>query len=102
VPLVITETGVDGGISNRPGPADAVGWKEFIPYWQEQGWIDTSPFGFYMEQLAWYDAELQKDPYVIGAAIFVLAGPQGWFDFEIGGGPWLEIFKQYLSVHPPR
>ncbi len=100
IPLVITETGVDGGIANRPGPPKAGGWRDFIPYWQEKGLITTTPQGFYMEQLAWYDGELQKDPYVIGAAIFALAGPQGWYSFEIQDPVFLAIFQQYLEVHP--
>ena len=102
IPLVITEAGIDGLITNRPGPNQARGWKDFAPYWEAEGAVQSSAFGFYMEQLAWYDAELQKDDYVIGAAIFALAGPEGWFTYEIGGGPWFDIFKQYLSVHPPR
>jgi hypothetical protein len=101
IPLVITEAGVDGMVGNRPGPGDARGWREFIPYWRSQGAIKNSDFGFYAEQLAWYDAELSKDDYVIGAAIFALAGPTGWSSYEIGG-PGLAIFRQYLSVHPPR
>ncbi len=102
IPLVITEAGVDGMVSNRPGPEHARGWRDFIPYWQAQGAVYSTDFGFYVEQLAWYDAELQKDDYVIGAAIFALAGPSGWQSYEIGGGPGLGILKQYLSVHPPR
>ncbi len=101
LPLVITETGVDGLVGDRPGPDEARGWQEFAPWWRAQGDVKNTDFGFYMEQLAWYDTELQKDEFVIGAAIFALAGPQGWPSYEIGG-EWLGIFKQYLSVHPPR
>jgi len=101
IPLVITETGVDGLVGNRPGPGDARGWQTFAPYWRAEGAVKNTDFGFYMEQLAWYDAELGKDDYVIGAGIFALAGPKGWPSYEIGG-PWLSIFKQYLSVHPPQ
>ena len=101
IPLVITEAGVDGLVGNRPGPGSARGWQDFAPFWRSEGAVGNTDFGFYMEQLAWYDAELQKDEYVIGAAIFALAGPAGWQSYEIGG-PWLAIFKQYLSVHPPQ
>jgi len=101
IPLVITEAGIDGLVGNRPGPQAARGWQDFADYWQEQGAVDTSVFGFYLEQLAWYDAQLAQDDYVIGAAIFALAAPQGWPSYEIGGD-WLAIFEQYLSVHPPR
>ena len=99
IPLVITETGIDGLVPNRPGDASARGWRDFIPFWQEESAFQRTPFGFYVEQLAWYDAELQKDDYVIAASIFVLAGPAGWQSYDIGG-PGLDILKQYLSVHP--
>ena len=55
--------------------------------------------GNYMEQLAWYDAQLQQDDYLLGAAIYAAAASPGWETFEILGGvePFL---AQYLSVHP--
>jgi len=101
IPLVITETGVDGLVGNRPGPADARGWRDFGPFWRAEGAAGGSAFGFYVEQLAWYDAALQQDNEVIGAAIFALAAPAGWASYEIGGVE-LPILKQYLAVHPPR
>ncbi|RME81817.1 MAG: hypothetical protein D6775_12630 [Caldilineae bacterium] len=101
IPLVITEAGIDGLVGNRPGPPSARGWQEFGDFWRGEEVVGTSVFGFYMEQLAWYDAELARDDYVIGAAIFALAAPQGWTSYEIGGD-WLGIFEQYLSVHPPK
>ena len=56
-----------------------------------------------MEQLAWYDAQLQQDDYVLGAAIFAAAASPGWESYEILGEDKVEPFlKQYLSVHPPR
>lgn len=100
VPLIITETGVDGQVGNRPGPK-GLGWKDFAGYWKAEGLATTTAEGFYIEQLAWYDAELAKDDYLIGATIYTLAGPDGWQSFEIHG-PAAEILKQYLSVHPQR
>jgi hypothetical protein len=100
IPLVITETGVDGQVGNRPGP-DGKGWQDFEDFWQGEKRVGTTVEGFYVEQLAWYDAELNLDDYVIGAAIFALAGPQGWESFEIGGIT-TDILEQYLSVHPQR
>jgi hypothetical protein len=57
--------------------------------------------GNYMEQLAWYDAQLQQDDYVLGAAIFAAAASPGWESYEVLGEvePFL---RQYLSVHPVR
>jgi hypothetical protein len=100
VPLIITETGVDGQVGGRPGP-HGKGWKDFAGYWVEQGLATTTAAGFYVEQLAWYDAEITKDDYVLGAAIYTLAGPSGWESFEIHG-ECADILRQYLSVHPQR
>ncbi|MCZ7569386.1 MAG: hypothetical protein M5U01_12515 [Ardenticatenaceae bacterium] len=98
VPLLITETGIDGSVANRPGPAGS-GWRDFRGFWQSEGRVTSSAAGFYVEQLTWYDAELAQDPYVKGAAIFALAGPQGWESFEMLG-ECARILQQYLAVHP--
>ncbi len=98
VPLIITETGIDGQMGNRPGP-QGKGWKDFVPFWQGEGKVTTTPEGFYIEQLAWYDGELVKDDYVKGATIYALVAQDGWQSFEIIG-PAADILKQYLSVHP--
>jgi hypothetical protein len=38
----------------------------------------------YVDQLAWYDQELQKDDYVIGLTIFSAGSPWGqWKSFDI-------------------
>lgn len=100
VPLVITETGVDGLVEGRPGPPGN-GWKDFADYWRSQGLVSTLPEGFYVEQLAWYDSHLAQDDYVRGASIYTLAGPDGWQSYEIHGLV-ADILGQYLSVHPPR
>ncbi len=100
VPLLITETGIDGGIRPRPGPK-GTGWKDFAAFWKRNGWVTTSPDGFYVEQLAWYDAHLVQDAYVKGAAIYALVAFGDWASFEIVG-PCAKILRQYLAVHPPR
>lgn len=100
VPLLITETGIDGGIRNRPGPPGQ-GWRDFQDFWRREGHVTTTAAGFYVEQLAWYDAQLVQDPYVKGAAIYALAAPRGWASFEILG-QCAAILQQYLAVHPPR
>lgn len=100
VPLIITEAGVDGQVSGRPGPAGR-GWKDFVSFWREAGQVGTTPEGFYVEQLAWYDAQLRQDDYVRGAAIYTLAGPDGWQTYELHG-PAADILQQYLAVHPQR
>jgi hypothetical protein len=100
IPLIITEAGIDGQVGNRPGPKGK-GWRDFTNFWRGEKRVSTTDSGFYVEQLAWYDAELVQDDYLQGAAIFVLAGPQGWESFEIGGMT-TEVLKQYLAVHPTK
>ncbi len=100
VPLLITETGVDGTVQNRPGPKGK-GWRDFADFWKKEGYVRFSAGGFYVEQLAWYDAELMQDDYVKGAAIYALAAPPGWESFEIIG-ECANILRQYISVHPRR
>lgn len=64
-PIFITETGIDYG-----GNPITDGWRK---------WADETS---YMAQLAAYDAELQKDPYVQGACPFTWM-PYNWPSFEI-------------------
>ena len=61
--------------------------------------MTTTPEGFYIEQLAWYDRHLVQDDYVKGAAIYALVAPVGWESYEIVG-PAADILRQYLAVHP--
>jgi hypothetical protein len=101
LPLILTEIGIDGLVGNRPGP-EGKGWQDFGGYWDELGMGKDTP-GNYTEQLAWYDASLQQDPYVLGGAIYAAAASQGWESYEILGDGGVEPFlKQYLSVHPVR
>jgi len=100
LPLMITECGVDGTVgSNRPGP-DGQGWKHFVEYWTEQG-MGSDGAGNYIEQLAWYDGELVKDDYVVGAAIFAVNATEDWQSYDILGEA-AAILERYLAVHPPR
>lgn len=101
LPLLLTEIGIDGLIYDRPGP-DGKGWQDFGDYWAELGMGRDAP-GNYMEQLAWYDACLNQDSYVLGSAIYAAAASAGWESYEILGDDKVEPFlKQYLSVHPLR
>ncbi len=99
LPLIMTECGVDGGVTERPGP-QGKGWKDFAGYWAELGMGRDAP-GNYVEQLAWYDSELQLDDYVVGAAVFAMTAFEEWRSFELKGEA-ATILQQYLSVHPIR
>lgn len=99
LPLLITECGVDGLVGDRPGPPGE-GWKDFAGYWAELGMGWDTP-GNYVEQLAWYDSQLQQDDYVAGSAVFAMTAFQEWESYQLQGEA-ATILQQYLSVHPPR
>lgn len=105
IPTLITECGVDGLIKPRPGPDDAEGWVDFIETWRANG-LRNDPAGVYMDQLIWYDQNLQQDAYIKGAAIF-LAGSHDkqWDTYDILGPRSFnmgDLLSQYLQVHPPQ
>lgn len=65
--ILITECGIDGGVIGQP----------------KRGWKTYATMDQYVQQLAWYESELRKDPYVLSATIFT-AGPYiDWMDFEV-------------------
>ncbi len=97
LPLLITECGIDGTVTDRPGPPGS-GWTDFSRYWADLGMGEDAP-GNYIEQLAWYDSQLQMDDYVQGAAIFAMTAFNEWASFQLLGEP-ATILRQYLSVHP--
>ena len=99
LPLVMTELGIDGLVTNRPGPPDALGWIDFQQYWAENGFGLWGP-GAYIEQLVWYDNAMHQDSYVVGGCIFAMAASAGWESYDILG-PAAAVLQQYLSVHTP-
>lgn len=99
IPLAFTELGVDGLVTDRPGPPNAKGWQDFQSYWAENGYGLWGP-GAYVEQLVWYDAAMRQDDYVAGGCVFVLAASDGWQSYDIMG-PAAAVLQQYLSVHAP-
>jgi hypothetical protein len=99
VPLLITECGIDGTIKPRPGP-EGTGWQDFVKYWKDKQHLGDSGPKIYVDQLAWYDDQLQKDDYVLGAAIFVAGASEKWQTYEILGDVG-EVLKLYLAVHRP-
>ena len=105
LPLLITECGVDGLVQPRPGPAEAQGWIDFIPMWLDELGFRDDPPGVYMDQLLWYDQNLQQDAFVKGAAIFLVgANTENWRTYDLldpRAGRIADLLKQYLSVHLP-
>jgi GH25 family lysozyme M1 (1,4-beta-N-acetylmuramidase) len=83
LPLVITETGLDGGIQTA-------GWK--------QGWNGHIEPHEYREQLRRYDRELRKDKYILGAAIFCCGNVSAdWSSFEI----WPDVARSLAENADP-
>ena len=93
VPLIITECGIDGLIEPRPGPAGA-GWRDFARYWKQNNMAPDGVTG-YLDQLTWYDEELQKDDYVVGATIYA-AGADSYDVL----GDMADKLAWYWSAHP--
>ncbi len=81
IPLVISEAGIDGIIGNHPGPA-GLGWRDFQTYWETQGLGRTGVEAF-INQLAWYDAGVRQDGYVIGFTVFTAGGFGYWENYNV-------------------
>jgi hypothetical protein len=81
IPLVVSEAGIDGIIGNRPGPSGK-GWRDFQGYWEEQGLGETGVEAF-INQLAWYDAGVRQDGYVIGFTVFTAGGFGYWENYNV-------------------
>jgi hypothetical protein len=83
IPLVITETGIDGGVL-RLGSASLLGWRDFAVEERLPEAIIVERQDSYLEQLSWYDDQLRRDPYVLGFAIFNVGDDDGeWESFDI-------------------
>lgn len=102
VPLVITECGIDPLVNPKPPGAPSGTWKQLGGFWAEH---DNEPdkADYYFRQLVWYDKELQKDDYVIGATIFTWGsfGPP-WSDFDVAGTDVATKLIAYTQAHPAK
>ena len=86
IKMVITECGLDHIGENLLIDPDASNgaWRDHIDYWAEQGHPD--PETYYGEQLLWYEQELQKDDYMIGATVFTEGHyGDGFAEFDVAG-----------------
>ena len=92
IPLVISEAGIDGIIGNRPGP-QGLGWADFQNFWVDQGWGSNGVEAF-INQLAWYDAGVRQDGYVIGFTVFTAGGFGYWENYDIN--PILPELTNYV------
>lgn len=95
LPLIITEAGIDGGVRPRIGPASGGGWRDF------EDWNQANGHGDYLSQLQWYDNELGKDDYVVGATIYCYGTlDPTWQSFNIQG-QMADRLASYLMANPP-
>lgn len=79
--VVITEAGLTQAV--YPGRPD-LGWRSELT--EERYW----------ESLRWYNQELEKDDYVLGAAIFVVGAQAPFHSFETLGG----IIDRIATLNP--
>lgn len=92
IPLVISEAGIDGILGNRPGP-EGLGWADFQQYAVQEGWGSTGDEAF-INQLAWYDAGVRQDDYVLGFTVFTAGPVAQWGPYDIG--PILPRMADYV------
>jgi len=94
IPLAITECGIDPMVGPQPPESPGGAWKNLGSFWSHH---DNEPdkADYYFRQLVWYDKELQKDDYVVGATIFTWGsyGPP-WSDFDVAG---TEVAKKLIT-----
>lgn len=103
VPLVITECGIDPLVNPKPPEAGFGGtWRQLGGFWAHH---DDEPdkADYYFRQLLWYDEELQKDDYVVGATIFTWGsfGPP-WESFDVAGTDVAEKLIAYTQENPAK
>ena len=84
-PILVTECGIDGGVVQQPGKA----WRTFC----------EGDFDRYLEQLAWYSGELDKDN-VAAATIFTVCN-WDWFDFSITEAEAMPLADWISQNEPP-
>ncbi|MBL8045486.1 MAG: hypothetical protein JNL09_03040 [Anaerolineales bacterium] len=87
LPLVISESGIDNVpaiLCPDPGTNNGFTWMAYGGWWVAQGYGADGPQA-YVNQLAWYDREMQHDAYVIGTTVFSAGavGFDGWDKFDL-------------------
>jgi hypothetical protein len=111
LPIVITECGLGSAPGLDLEVTESAGhWQATQTWWQR--WNGSSdpiadwrqpkrdPLRYYIAQLQWYDQALQRDPQVIGAAIFTLAAAANGtgLGYELAGTQFIDYLATYLTV----
>jgi hypothetical protein len=100
MPLAITECGLDPMVGPQPPGSPGGAWRDLGRFWREH---DNEPDAadYYYRQLVWYDEELQKDDYVVGATIFTFGSWGGtWSRFDVAGSDVAKKLTAYAKKHP--
>ena len=102
LPLAITECGIDPMVGPQPHGVHGGAWKDLGKFWAEHDG-ETDAADYYFRQLKWYDEELQKDDYVVGATIFTWGsfGPP-WSDFDVAGSKVADKLIADAQADPAR
>jgi hypothetical protein len=99
-PLVITECGIDPLVNPKPPGAAGGAWKQLGGFWASHD-NERDKADYYYRQLLWYDKELQKDDFVIGATVFTWGSFSGaWKDFDVAGTNVSKKLVTYTKVNP--
>lgn len=85
--VVMTECGMTQGVQ---GGNDVGPWHESHPISEQSYW----------DSLMWYNGELMRDSYVMGAALFVVGAVDPWHSFEHLGGI-VNRLDQLQNGNPP-
>jgi len=102
VPLVITECGIDPLVNPKPPGAQGGAWKQLGGFWSHHD-KESDKADYYFRQLVWYDKEMQKDDYVIGATIFTWGNFGGaWEDFDVAGTNVAKKLITYTQAEPAK
>jgi hypothetical protein len=103
VPLAITECGIDPLVNPKPPEAGSGGtWKGLRSFWKKH---DNEPDNadYYFRQLVWYDKEMQKDDYVVGATIFTWGSfGKPWSSFDVAGTEVAQKLVTYTQADPAK
>jgi hypothetical protein len=102
VPLAITECGIDPLVNPKPPEVGAGStWRGLGGFWSRQD-KEHDNADYYFRQLVWYDKELQKDDYVIGATIFTWGSYRHWAKFDIAGTDVARKLTAYVKDDPAK
>jgi hypothetical protein len=103
VPLAITECGIDPLVNPKPPEVGGGGaWKQLGSFWSRHD-KEHDKADYYFRQLVWYDKELQKDDYVVGATIFTWGSfGEPWSNFDVAGTEVAQKLVAYTKGDPAK